>query len=75
MHACLVGHDRRPASFLVYLWLTSEQARRHRAVQNAQACWHGSPLGWLANLDYRRREGEYRLRAHRQEGLFRCAPG
>lgn len=29
----LVGHDRRPASFLVYLWLTSEQARRHGAVQ------------------------------------------
>jgi hypothetical protein len=29
----LVGHDRRPASFLVYLWLTCEQARRHGAVQ------------------------------------------
>jgi hypothetical protein len=29
----LVGHDRRPASFLVYLWLTSEQGRRHGAVQ------------------------------------------
>ena len=29
----LVGHDRRPASFLVYLWLTSEQARRKGAVQ------------------------------------------
>jgi hypothetical protein len=29
----LVGHDRRPASFLVYLWLTSEQARRQGAVQ------------------------------------------
>jgi hypothetical protein len=29
----LAGHDRRPASFLVYLWLTSEQARRHGAVQ------------------------------------------
>jgi hypothetical protein len=29
----LVGHDRRPASFLVYLWLVSEQARRHGAVQ------------------------------------------
>jgi hypothetical protein len=28
----LVGHDRRPASFLVYLWLTCEQARRHGAV-------------------------------------------
>lgn len=29
----LVGHDRKPASFLVYLWLTSEQARRREAVQ------------------------------------------
>ena len=29
----LVGHDRRPASFLVYLWLTSEQERRKGAVQ------------------------------------------
>ena len=29
----LVGHDRRPASFLVYLWLTSEQERRRGAVQ------------------------------------------
>lgn len=24
----LVGHDRRPASFLVYLWLAAEQRRR-----------------------------------------------
>jgi hypothetical protein len=29
----LVGHDRRPVSFLVYLWLTAEQARRGTAVQ------------------------------------------
>lgn len=29
----LAGHDRRPASFLVYLWLTAEQARRQGAVQ------------------------------------------
>lgn len=29
----LVGHDRRPASFLVYLWLASEQARRKGPVQ------------------------------------------
>jgi hypothetical protein len=29
----LVGHDRRPASFLVFLWLTSEQARRRGSVQ------------------------------------------
>lgn len=29
----LVGHDRRPASFLVYLWLAAEQARRQDAVQ------------------------------------------
>ena len=29
----LVGHDRRPASFLVYLWLTAEQARRRGAFK------------------------------------------
>jgi hypothetical protein len=29
----LVGHDRKPASFLVYLWLTAEQARRQGTVQ------------------------------------------
>ena len=29
----LVGHDRRPASFLVYLWLASEQHRRGSAPQ------------------------------------------
>ena len=28
----LVGHDRRPASFLVYLWLAAEQQRRNAAV-------------------------------------------
>ena len=29
----LVGHDRRPVSFLVYLWLVAEQRRRNAAVQ------------------------------------------
>jgi DNA-binding transcriptional ArsR family regulator len=29
----LVGHDRRPVSFLVYLWLAAEQSRRSAAVQ------------------------------------------
>src|SRR6202161_546821 len=29
----LVGHDRRPVSFLVYLWLSAEQQRREEAVQ------------------------------------------
>jgi hypothetical protein len=29
----LVGHDRRPVSFLVYLWLASEQGRRNGAVR------------------------------------------
>jgi DNA-binding transcriptional ArsR family regulator len=29
----LVGHDRRPVSFLVYLWLAAEQSRRGAAVQ------------------------------------------
>jgi hypothetical protein len=29
----LVGHDRRPVSFLVYLWLVAEQHRRGSVVQ------------------------------------------
>ena len=29
----LVGHDRRPASFLVYLWLAAEQARRRGEIE------------------------------------------
>jgi hypothetical protein len=29
----VVGHDRRPVSFLVYLWLTFEQRRRNGVVQ------------------------------------------
>lgn len=29
----LVGHDRRPVCFLVYLWLSAEEQRRGRAVQ------------------------------------------
>jgi len=29
----LVGHDRRPVSFLVYLWLAVEQARHSAPVQ------------------------------------------
>jgi len=29
----LVGHDRRPASFLIYLWLATEQQRRKTVVQ------------------------------------------
>jgi predicted transcriptional regulator len=29
----LVGHDKRPASFLVYLWLVAEQQRRGSVVQ------------------------------------------
>ena len=29
----LVGHDKRPVSFLVYLWLAAEQNRRGTAVQ------------------------------------------
>jgi Winged helix-turn-helix domain (DUF2582) len=54
----LVGHDKRPVSFLVYLWLAAEQQRRATAVQisyqelaesigvsksSAQAA-----IGWLA---------------------------
>jgi hypothetical protein len=29
----LVGHDRKPAAFLVYLWLAAEQARRQGDVR------------------------------------------
>ena len=29
----LVGHDRRPVCFLVYLWLLAEEQRRGEAVQ------------------------------------------
>ncbi len=29
----LVGHDRRPVSFLVYLWLAQEHRRARAAVQ------------------------------------------
>ena len=29
----LVGHDRKPAAFLVYLWLAAEQARRGTEVR------------------------------------------
>jgi hypothetical protein len=29
----LVGHDRRPVSFLVYLWLAAEEQRRGTAVK------------------------------------------
>jgi len=29
----LVGHDRRPISFLVYLWLSNEEVRRGEAVE------------------------------------------
>lgn len=29
----LVGHDRRPVSFLIYLWLAAERAHRKGPVQ------------------------------------------
>ena len=29
----LVGHDKRPVSFLVYVWLAGEEQRRNAAVQ------------------------------------------
>jgi aryl-alcohol dehydrogenase-like predicted oxidoreductase len=29
----LVGHDRKPTSFLVYLWLAAEQSRRAAPVE------------------------------------------
>jgi hypothetical protein len=35
----LVGHDRRPASFLVYIWFTAEQqkAEQHKYAQQRLA--------------------------------------
>ena len=29
----LVGHDKRPVAFLIYLWLAAEQTRRNATVQ------------------------------------------
>ncbi len=29
----LVGHDRKPVSFLVYLWLAAEKAKTHGEVR------------------------------------------
>lgn len=54
----LVGHDRKPACFLVYLWLAAEQQRNGTAVQvSYQAIAESigiskssaqSAVGWLA---------------------------
>ena len=33
----LTGHDRKPAAFLVYLWLTGEQSRRAEPVSISYA--------------------------------------
>jgi hypothetical protein len=29
----LVGHDKRPVAFLIYLWLAAEEQRRNASVQ------------------------------------------
>jgi hypothetical protein len=54
----LVGHDKRPVSFLVYLWLAAEQQRRNEAVQisyqelaesiGISKSAAQSAIGWLA---------------------------
>ena len=54
----LVGHDRRPVCFLVYLWLAAEQQRRGRPVQisyqdlaetiGVSKSSAQSAVGWLA---------------------------
>ena len=53
----LVGHDRKPVSFLVYLWLAAEQAKTRADVQasyqhvaEAVACIEEFRAGchWLA---------------------------
>ena len=38
----LVGHDRRPAAFLVYLWLFAEQ--QNQAQQNQAQHRHTAPV-------------------------------
>jgi hypothetical protein len=54
----LVGHDRKPVCFLVYLWLATEQQRRGAAVQvsyqeiaesiGVSKSSAQSAVGWLA---------------------------
>jgi len=54
----LVGHDRRPVCFLVYLWLAAEEQRRGKAVQisykelaesvGVSKSSAQSAVGWLA---------------------------
>lgn len=54
----LVGHDRRPVCFLVYLWFAAEQQRRGTAVQvsyqdiaesiGVSKSSAQSAVGWLA---------------------------
>jgi hypothetical protein len=54
----LVGHDKRPVSFLVYLWLAAEQTRRSAPVQisyqdlaesiGVSKSAAQSAVGWLA---------------------------
>lgn len=54
----LVGHDRRPVCFLVYLWLAAEQQRKGVAVQvsyqeiaesiGVSKSSAQSAVGWLA---------------------------
>jgi hypothetical protein len=45
----LVGHDRRPVSYLVYLWLAAEQQRQNKAVSIATAI----SLAWLIHRTQR----------------------
>jgi hypothetical protein len=54
----LVGHDRRPVCFLVYVWLTAEEQRRKGAVEisyrelaeslGVSKSAVQSAIGWLA---------------------------
>jgi hypothetical protein len=54
----LVGHDRRPVSFLVYLWLSAEQQRRNEPIRisyqelaesvGVSKSSVQSAIGWLA---------------------------
>jgi hypothetical protein len=42
----LVGHDRRPVSFLVYLWLAFEQRRRISGAGRVHRCFEELGAGW-----------------------------
>jgi len=56
----LVGHDRRPVAFLVYLWLAAEQQRRQPVTASYSSLAESigvskssvqAAIGWLARRE------------------------